>query len=38
MAAADNGDGRLSVSVVAEGGADLKGSIELYLFELTIKR
>ena len=36
MAAADNGDGRLSVSVVAEGGVDPKGSIELYLFELTI--
>lgn len=36
LAAGDNGDGRLAVSVMAEGGTDPTGMIEMYLFELTI--
>lgn len=36
LAAGDNGDGRLMVSVMAEGGSDPSGTIDLYLFELTI--
>ena len=36
LAAGDNGDGRLAVSVMAEGGTDPTGMIEMYLFELII--
>ncbi len=36
MAAGDNGDGRLAVSVMAEGGTDPTGMILMYLFELII--
>ena len=36
LAAGDNGDGRLAVSVMAEGGTDPTGMIQMYLFELTI--
>lgn len=36
LAAGDNGDGRLAVSVMAEGGTDPTGMILMYLFELTI--
>jgi subtilisin family serine protease len=36
LAAGDNGDGRLAVSVMAEGGTDPTGMILMYLFELII--
>lgn len=36
LAAGDNGDGRLAVSVMAEGGTDPTGMIQMYLFELII--
>lgn len=36
LAAGDNGDGRLAVSVMAEGGTDPTGMIQMYLFELSI--
>ena len=36
LAAGDNGDGRLAVSVMAEGGTDPTGMVQMYLFELII--
>ena len=36
LAAGDNGDGRLAVSVMVEGGTDPTGMILMYLFELII--